>query len=66
MPNLKCDRRVVQKQALDFIADPQWINSSMVAPFTFTLVTLMIYPVRDASTAYAVLGGGVLGMWRIA
>lgn len=64
MPNLNAIAGSFKKQALDFIADPQWIIPSMVAPFTFTLVTLMIYPVRDASIVlYAVLGGGVLGMW---
>jgi ABC-2 type transport system permease protein len=64
MPNLYAITGSFKKQALDFIADPQWIIPSLVAPFTFTLVTLMIYPERDASIVlYAVLGGGILGMW---
>lgn len=51
-------------QALTFLADPQWIIPSIVAPFTFTLVTLMIYPDHSGLVVlYAILGGGILGMW---
>ncbi|MGE4274599.1 MAG: ABC transporter permease [Candidatus Methanomethylophilaceae archaeon] len=53
------------KQAfINFIADPQWIIPSIIAPFIFTIVALMIY--NDSSgpvVLQAVLGGGVLGMW---
>ena len=53
------------KQAfINFIADPQWIIPSIIAPFIFTIVALMIF--NDSSgpvVLQAVLGGGVLGMW---
>ncbi|MDW5562046.1 MAG: ABC transporter permease [Methanomassiliicoccus sp.] len=52
------------QQALTFLADPQWIIPSIVAPFTFTMVTLMIYPEKSGLVVlYAILGGGILGMW---
>ena len=64
MLNLNAISGAFKKQALEFVADPQWVIPSLVAPFTFTLVTLMIFPERSGSIVlYAVLGGGVLGMW---
>lgn len=64
MLNLSAVTGAFKKQALEFLADPQWVIPSLVAPFTFTLVTLMIFPERSGSVVlYAVLGGGILGMW---
>lgn len=52
------------QQAINFVHDPQWIIPSIVAPFMFTLVILMIHPTVDGPVALrAILGGGVLGMW---
>lgn len=48
-----------------FFADPQWIIPNLIAPFIFTLVALLLF--RGASSSsfglYAVLGGGLMGMW---
>ena len=51
-------------QALQFLADPQWIIPSIIAPFLFTVVALYMYGDVDGPVVLtAVLGGGVLGMW---
>lgn len=64
MPNYRAVTGGFKQQALDFFADPQWVIPSLVAPFTFTLVALMLFPEKDGSVVlYAVLGGGILGMW---
>lgn len=64
MINFWAIRQGFVQQALTFLADPQWIIPSIVAPFTFTLVTLMMYPDQSGLVVlYAVLGGGILGMW---
>jgi ABC-2 type transport system permease protein len=53
-----------RQQVLHFVADPQWVVPSLIAPFTFTIVALMLYRDVDGPVVlYAVLGGGVLGMW---
>ncbi len=47
-----------------FFADPQWIIPNLIAPFVFTLVALLLF--RNATSSfglYAVLGGGLMGMW---
>ena len=49
---------------LHWIADPQWVIPNVIAPFVFTFVALTLF--KDASGPfglYAVLGGGMMGMW---
>ena len=49
---------------LHWAADPQWVIPNIIAPFIFTTVALTIF--RDAASEfglYAVLGGGMMGMW---
>lgn len=53
-----------KQQLVQFLADPQWIIPSIIAPFVFTAVMLFMYPDKsDTIVLQAVLGGGVLGMW---
>ena len=53
-----------RQQFHQFTADPQWIIPSIIAPFIFTSVMLMMYPEKsDSIVLQAILGGGVLGMW---
>ena len=53
-----------RQQLIQFLADPQWIIPSIIAPFVFTAVMLFMYPEKsDTIVLQAVLGGGVLGMW---
>ena len=52
------------QQAIHFIMDPQWVLPSLVAPFAFAVVSLFIFKDTEGPVAlYAVLGGGILGMW---
>jgi len=49
---------------LHWLADPQWIIPNVIAPFVFTFVALTLF--KEASGPfglYAVLGGGMMGMW---
>lgn len=49
---------------LNFFSDPQWIIPSIIAPFIFTTVALIFFRNASSSLAlYAVLGGGMMGMW---
>lgn len=49
---------------LHFFADPQWIIPNIIAPFIFTAVALVFFQNVSGSLAlYAVLGGGMMGMW---
>jgi ABC-2 type transport system permease protein len=49
---------------LNFFADPQWIIPNIIAPFVYTAVALMFFQNVSGSLAlYAVLGGGMMGMW---
>jgi len=49
---------------LHFFADPQWIIPNIIAPFIFTVVALVLFRNVSGSVAlYAVLGGGMMGMW---
>jgi ABC-2 type transport system permease protein len=49
---------------LNFFADPQWIIPNIIAPFVFTAVALIFFKNVSGSLAlYAVLGGGMMGMW---
>lgn len=62
--NLRATAAGFKQTFIHFITDPQWIIPSIIAPFIFTIVALMIY--NDSSgpvVLQAVLGGGVLGMW---
>lgn len=64
MLNVHAITGAFKQQAMDFLADPQWVIPSLIAPFTFAVVTLMLFPDKDESIVlYAVLGGGILGMW---
>lgn len=49
---------------LHWMADPQWVIPNIIAPFVFTTVALTLF--RDSTGPfglYAVLGGGMMGMW---
>ena len=62
--NLRAVTASFKQQSMQFVADPQWIIPSIIAPFVFTVVMLFMYPDRsDEIVLQAVLGGGVLGMW---
>lgn len=55
--------------AKNFVADPQWIIPSIIAPFIFTMVALFFYVGASSSNGgavallAAVLGGGLMGVW---
>ena len=62
--NIKAVSWSFRHQAIQFLADPQWIIPSIIAPFLFTVVALFMYGSVDGPVVLtAVLGGGVLGMW---
>lgn len=62
--NIRAVKASVKQQFTQFTADPQWIIPSIIAPFLFTAVMLMMYPDKsDSIVLQAILGGGVLGMW---
>ncbi|TFG56083.1 MAG: ABC transporter permease [Methanomassiliicoccus sp.] len=64
MISLRAMKAALKQQSIHFFVDPQWIIPSIIAPFIFTTVTLFLF--RHAGgdlLLYAVLGGGVLGMW---
>jgi ABC-2 type transport system permease protein len=64
MINWNAVRAAFVQQALDFVADPQWLIPSIITPFTFTMVTLVLFSAHDGPVVlYAVLGGGIMGMW---
>lgn len=47
-----------------WIADPQWVIPNVIAPFVFTFVALTLLQSLGGSLGvYAVLGGGMMGMW---
>ena len=49
---------------LHWIADPQWVIPNVIAPFVFTFVALTLFKEASGSFGlYAVLGGGMMGMW---
>jgi ABC-2 type transport system permease protein len=49
---------------LHWIADPQWVIPNIIAPFVFTVVALTLFKDVSGSFAlYAILGGGMMGMW---
>lgn len=52
------------QQARHFLADPGWLIPNIIAPFIITLVALLLYKDNDGPVImYAVLGGGMMGMW---
>ncbi len=62
--NVRASYAAFRQQMTHFLTDPQWIIPSLIAPFMFTMVVLMIYQDVDGPVVLqAVLGGGVLGMW---
>jgi len=62
--NIKAVTSSFRQQGIQFLADPQWIIPSIIAPFMFTVVALYMYGDVDGPIVLtAVLGGGVLGMW---
>jgi ABC-2 type transport system permease protein len=62
--NVKAITSSFKQQGIQFLADPQWIIPSIIAPFMFTVVALYMYGDVDGPVVLtAVLGGGVLGMW---
>ena len=64
MMNFRASKAGFKQAFIDFITDPQWIIPSLIAPFIFTIVALMIFnDVSGPVVLHAVLGGGVLGMW---
>jgi ABC-2 type transport system permease protein len=49
---------------LSFMADPQWLVPSMIAPVIFGLVTYeLVAGSGGPAVLYAVLGGGMMSMW---
>ena len=49
---------------LHWIVDPQWVIPNVIAPFVFTFVALTLFKEASGSFGlYAVLGGGMMGMW---
>jgi ABC-2 type transport system permease protein len=49
---------------LHWMADPQWVIPNIIAPFVFTTVALTLFSNSTGPFGlYAVLGGGMMGMW---
>jgi len=49
---------------MHFLSDPGWLIPNIIAPFVITLVVLLMYrEVTGPVVLYAVLGGGMMGMW---
>lgn len=49
---------------LHWFADPQWVIPNIIAPFVFTTVALTLFRSSTGPFGlYAVLGGGMMGMW---
>lgn len=49
---------------LHWMADPQWVIPNIIAPFVFTTVALTLFKNSSGPLGlYAVLGGGMMGMW---
>lgn len=62
--NFRATKAGFKQAFIHFITDPQWIIPSIIAPFIFTIVALMIFnDVSGPVVLHAVLGGGILGMW---
>jgi ABC-2 type transport system permease protein len=53
-----------EHQARHFLSDPGWLIPNIIAPFVITLVALMLYNSTEGPVVmYAILGGGMMGMW---
>jgi ABC-2 type transport system permease protein len=65
MPNgLRVVYSAFRLAMLHWIADPQWVIPNIIAPFVFTIVALTLFSGTSGSFGlYAVLGGGMMGMW---
>jgi ABC-2 type transport system permease protein len=64
MPRLRATYASFKHQALIFFAEPQWLIPNIIAPFVLTLVALLLFKDADGPVVlYAVLGGGMMGMW---
>lgn len=64
MPRARALYASFKHQAWHFFADPQWIIPNIIAPFVLTLAVLLIFTeVTGDVVLYAVLGGGMMGMW---
>ncbi len=64
MMSVRAMKAALKQQAIHFFVDPQWVIPSIIAPFIFTTVTLFLFRHTGGDLMlYAVLGGGVLGMW---
>ncbi|HYK93841.1 MAG TPA: ABC transporter permease [Thermoplasmata archaeon] len=49
---------------LQFLADPQWLIPSMIAPVIFALVSYQLFRGSGPSfVLYAILGAGMMSMW---
>ncbi len=49
---------------LQFLADPQWLVPSMIAPVIFALVSYQLFRGSGPSfVLYAILGAGMMSMW---
>lgn len=64
MPRLRAMKAAFEHQARHFLSDPGWLIPNIIAPFIITLVALMLYSSNEGPVVmYAVLGGGMMGMW---
>ena len=54
----------VRLAVLQFLADPQWLIPSMIAPVIFALVSYQLFRGAGPSfVLYAILGAGMMSMW---
>lgn len=61
---IQAARASARLSMMNFFADPQWLIPSIIAPFIFTMVALILFQgVTGPTLLYAVLGGGLMGMW---
>jgi len=64
MPKLRAIASSFRNQYLHFLADPQWLIPNVILPFMITLVVLILFQGQQGNFAlYAILGGGMMGMW---
>lgn len=64
MPKLRAITSSFRHQFLHFLADPQWLIPNVILPFMITMVVLILFQGQQGNFAlYAILGGGMMGMW---
>lgn len=64
MPRARALYASFKHQGWHFMADPQWLLPNIIAPFIFTMIVLLLFQdVTGEVVLYAVLGGGMMGMW---